>query len=156
MLSVCMGSLTYGCILLWPGPVLPQLETGTTHLGQLSSDQLSWVASVHFVGALLGSLLPSLPFFPSSFHRLLFFTTSLLAIAGWLITGSAPNYPVLCLGRFLLGICGSLYTTITPKYIASIAGRSSTVVLCNQYIVYISVKVTPCVVSSSPCSASCW
>ena len=115
----------FGSLLSWPSPVLPQLASGTTHLGRLSSSQLSWVASVSFVGCLVGSLLPSLPFLPpsSSRPRLLFFATSLASVVAWLITGSAPSYPVLCLGRFLLGLCGSLYMAINPKYIASIAGQ---------------------------------
>jgi len=83
-LVVCFAGVSHGAMLSWPAEVLPQLTKPWSSLGWLDPGTLTWIASVNFIGCMLGAL-ASAPLQRLTSTRLLLSLTSLLTTLSWMM-----------------------------------------------------------------------
>ncbi|KAL5724678.1 Vacuolar glucose transporter 1 [Ranunculus cassubicifolius] len=86
----------------------------------LSSVQVGFIVSGSLYGALIGSFMAfTIADFLGRRRELLF--SSLLYLAGGLVTALAPNFPITVIGRFVFGMGIGLAMHAAPMYIAETA-----------------------------------
>lgn len=129
---VCFGGVSHGAMLSWPAEVLPQLSGPWSNLGWLDKGTLTWIASVNFIGCMVGSLL----YFPLQkvlSSNLILGISSFLASLAWLLVGLSTTPLTLCLSRICLGIGNSLLMATAPGYIYLVAPTSVRGCILNCY-----------------------
>lgn len=131
-LVVCFAGVSHGAMLSWPAEVLPQLTDPWSSLGWLDPGTLTWIASVNFIGCMLGSLASSPMQRLISVRPLLAITSCLVTLA-WLMVALSPSSLTLCLSRILLGSGNALLMATVPSYICSVAPPSVRGSILNCY-----------------------
>jgi len=119
-LAVSLAGVSHGAMLSWPAEVLPQLARPESSLGWLDENTQSWVASIHLLGCMAGSLCaaPLLKVVP---HTLLITITALCTSLSWVMVGLAGSSITLCISRVCLGTGNSLLMTTAPSYVSTVA-----------------------------------
>lgn len=113
---------SHGCILGWVAPALMLLRSDETPLtsGPITLEQLSWIGSMHCIGAMFGTF--TFGFFTSFMgcKRVMAFL-GIPAVCYWLtiIYGDSVNFIIFA--RFLAGWTGGGIFSITVLYVADIA-----------------------------------
>lgn len=107
-------------MLGWTSPMQPLLESVASPVRPLTRQELSWVGSINFLGAVIGSL-----FWGALSDRLGRKKTGLLTAvpfcAGWAVMLAVPSYEWLLVGRILLGIgcCGVIINM--PTFVTEVS-----------------------------------
>ncbi|CAL8101448.1 unnamed protein product [Orchesella dallaii] len=118
-IAASIGIWATGTVLGWSSPSNPELEE-SGDLGELSKNQLSWIASIAVVAALLSCFI--IGYTVEKIGRKL---TSIIMVIpfviGYAVMASAQSVFMLYAGRFITGFSGGAYTVITSVYIAEIA-----------------------------------
>lgn len=113
---------TTGAALGWPAPAGPAMINNDGGNFSLSQTQFDWVASIITLGAAI-SCLP-VGFLMKKFGR----KTTMLGLVvpfmvGWLMVIFAKNFPVLLVGRLIIGLAGGAFCVSAPQYSAEIAEK---------------------------------
>jgi len=135
---VCLGGFSHGSMLSWPAEILPQLTAVDSSLGFIDETLLSWIASVNFLGCMLGSLLAAfLQKFVS--QKIMIAGSALLAGVSWLTVGLSFTPFMLCIARILLGVGNAMLMSLIPPYISSIAPERCAGFLSSAYALFLGL-----------------
>ncbi|XP_052251802.1 solute carrier family 2, facilitated glucose transporter member 8-like isoform X2 [Dreissena polymorpha] len=119
--TICalLGALSFGFVIGYSSPAIPQLEKASLLVGE----QKGWFGSLMTVGALFGGPLGgwSLEKFG---RRMTMKVTALPFLLGWILIATAKGSTGLFLGRFLCGFGSGLVTVCVPVYVAEISTSS--------------------------------
>lgn len=114
--------LAHGCIVSWVSPALGKLTSEDTPLltGPLTVEQMSWIGSIHCLGALLGSI--SLGYVVSivGCKRAMLFLT-IPSVAFWILVYFGNVYYHILIARVTSGWAGGAIQAVFVLYIAEIA-----------------------------------
>ena len=130
--SVCLGGLSHGAMLSWPAEVLPQLTRPSSTLGWLDQNMITWIASINYIGCMLGSLLAA-PLMKVTRPKVLIGCSSLLASLSWLMVGLSNSPFTLCLSRVSLGCGNAVLMASVPSYVAAVAPQNCRGALSSCY-----------------------
>ncbi|XP_072160644.1 trehalose transporter 1-like protein isoform X2 [Bemisia tabaci] len=118
-LAAAIASLTgvmMGQMLSWSSPVTPLLIKE----GKIDKIEESWLVSILNFGAVLGcTAAGSVNSYVGRKSVLL--TACLPQMASWLLLALCSDIRLLCLGRFLGGLCVGFFCVTSPLYISEIA-----------------------------------
>ncbi|XP_068105321.1 solute carrier family 2, facilitated glucose transporter member 6 isoform X3 [Hyperolius riggenbachi] len=118
--SAVLGNFTFGYALVYPSPVIPVLEGDTDPSMHITEVEKSWFGSVFALGCCVGGL--SSMFLNDWLGRKLSIMFSTIpAVIGFLLMGSAQHISMLLLGRILTGMAGGLTSSSIPVYISEIS-----------------------------------
>lgn len=113
---------SHGCILGWVSTALLLLKSDETPLktGPITLEQLSWIGSMHSIGAIFGTF--TFGFFTSCMgcKRAMAFL-GIPAICYWLTILYGNSVYYIIFARFLAGWTGGGILSITVLYVAEIA-----------------------------------
>lgn len=118
--SAVLGNFNFGFSLVYPSPVIPQLQNSDDPRLRLNMEQVAQFGSIFTLGAAAGGLGAML------LNDLIGRKISIMASAvpstvGYLLMGSAQAIWMLQLGRFLTGIAGGMTAASIPVYISEIS-----------------------------------
>lgn len=111
-----------GCVMGWNSPALPKLASDSTPLlsGPLTNEEISWVGSISFIGALLGAL--SFGYFTDLMgsKRVVLFLAA-PTITFWSLIYFGSNYHHILIARFINGISGAGTRTAIILFVSEVA-----------------------------------
>lgn len=114
--SVALLMGMYGLGSGWLGPTLHHICNPTADFS-LTSDQCSWVASLHYVGKIIGTFVAAM-LVDVYGRNLIFKSCSLQFIVVWLLILCTRNEPALYFARMAFGVACGMSESIMPIYIA--------------------------------------
>ncbi|XP_059360049.1 solute carrier family 2, facilitated glucose transporter member 6-like [Carassius carassius] len=121
--SAVLGNFNFGYALVFPSPVIPQLQKGDDPRLQIDTHQISWFGSIFTLGAALGGV--SAMFLTDRVGRKISIMLSgIPSVVGLLVMGAAQNFWMLLWGRFLTGIAGGITAGSIPVYVSEISHPS--------------------------------
>ncbi|XP_048000353.1 facilitated trehalose transporter Tret1-like isoform X2 [Leguminivora glycinivorella] len=100
--GVCSNVIGIGCIVGFPGVLLPQLHVPGSAI-KPSKEMESWIASVLAISMFFGNFMTP-PIMDRLGRRIAHFSVTLPILTGWLATIFATNSEALLAGRILQGI----------------------------------------------------
>ncbi|CAL8072111.1 unnamed protein product [Orchesella dallaii] len=132
-IAVTTGIFGLGTVLAWSSPALPDMVNEKNgYFYNISIEQQSWVGSVATLGALASA--PVAGFTVERMGRkgtmVLF---SFPFILGWLVVGFATNVIMMCIGRFITGFCGGVFSLSAPLYIGESVSSNIRGMLMNSF-----------------------
>lgn len=120
MFSVSTLAFMYGITVGWPSPVQPVLQSESSPVGKLSDDEISWLASLTFLGGIVGPLFWSR--IADRFGRKIGgYLSAGLFLLGYGLTAFTTNRHFLMSARFINGLGASGGMIVAPTYISEIA-----------------------------------
>ncbi|KAK5641123.1 hypothetical protein RI129_009670 [Pyrocoelia pectoralis] len=109
--------------LLWGSPMLPRLLAEDSPIGKaLTYDEISWVLSVIYLGALLGNAL-LVVFLDKVGPKGILLLGGALTIVSWIFLGLAKSLSVLLIGRVIAGIGNGMSLPCISIYLCEIASK---------------------------------
>lgn len=108
-----------GMFLGWPSPVIEKLKSSVNEV-QMDDNQISWMISVIYIGSIVSPIPAGKLMDKYGRKRTILFALT-LAITGWLLLIFSCNVWSIYLSRFLGGMSGGVFYTITPIYLSEIA-----------------------------------
>jgi len=117
-LIICLAGVSHGSMLSWPAEVLPQLTSPYSSFGWLTQNILTWIASISYIGCMIGSLLAS-PMQKFMSTRVIVCCSSLFATLSWLLVSLSTSPFSLCASRVSLGCANAVLMSVVPPYISS-------------------------------------
>jgi len=117
-LIICLAGISHGSMLSWPAEVLPQLTSPYSSLGWLTQNILTWIASISYIGCMIGALLAS-PMQKVMSTKVLVCCCSLWATLSWLFISLSTSPFMLCAARVSLGCANAVLMSVVPPYISS-------------------------------------
>ncbi|KAJ3658146.1 hypothetical protein Zmor_009904 [Zophobas morio] len=159
LLSMITGGMHYA----WPSPSIPKLTQTNSSAFQITPEEGSWIIIMELI-APIPSCFFSAIITDNIGRKKSILSTSIPYFVSWLIIAFAKSASMLCLARFLAGLCDGVIFTVMPLYIAEIAdpnirgflGAGISVVwifgmlLINVIGAYLTIPVTACVSSVVP------
>ncbi|KAM3863919.1 solute carrier family 2, facilitated glucose transporter member 6 [Diretmus argenteus] len=119
--SAVLGNFSFGYSLVYPSPVLPQLQSDTTDPQlRMDTEQAAWFGSVFALGAAAGGL-GAMLLNDLIGRKLSIMTSAVPSTIGYMLLGGAVNRWMLHVGRFLTGIAGGMTAASIPVYISEIS-----------------------------------
>ncbi|XP_001950031.1 facilitated trehalose transporter Tret1 [Acyrthosiphon pisum] len=120
-LIATIGGFIMGTTLGWTAPAGPMMENGQYGF-QITVENVSWIASVMPLGAMLGC-----PVMASLVNKLgrkhLMIMLTIPTLFGWAMIIWAKSVVWICAGRFLTGFSSGSYSVIVPLYTSEIAEK---------------------------------
>ncbi|KAJ8936174.1 hypothetical protein NQ318_019055 [Aromia moschata] len=134
-------ALTGDITLTWSSPILPKLSSNDTSVNPLgepiTADQLSWIGSLLYIGAMCGIL-------PFSFladklgRKPVLLALAIPHIFSFVAFAFAKNITWYYIGRFLGGVSLSSVYIVLPMYVAEISEDSYRGMLLVSYSTFAS------------------
>ncbi|XP_029943664.1 LOW QUALITY PROTEIN: solute carrier family 2, facilitated glucose transporter member 8-like [Salarias fasciatus] len=135
-----LGPLSFGFVLGYSSPVIPDLSrTSETRL-RLDAVQASWFGSIVTVGAAVGGLLGGW-MVDRLGRKLTLMLCSLPFVFGFTVIVAAQNVTMLLAGRVLTGLASGVTSLVVPVYISEMAHEKvrGTLGSCVQLMVVIGI-----------------
>uniref|UniRef100_A0A8B9JKV0 Solute carrier family 2 member 6 n=1 Tax=Astyanax mexicanus TaxID=7994 RepID=A0A8B9JKV0_ASTMX len=129
--SAVLGNFNFGFSLVFPSPVIPQLQAGDDPRLRMDVHQVSWFGSIFTLGAAAGGLSAML-MNDRIGRKLSIMISAVPSTAGYLVMGAAQGFWMLLLGRFLTGIAAGITASSIP--VGYFPGSSTT-----HFIVFIKM-----------------
>uniref|UniRef100_A0A673N0A8 Solute carrier family 2, facilitated glucose transporter member 8 n=1 Tax=Sinocyclocheilus rhinocerous TaxID=307959 RepID=A0A673N0A8_9TELE len=121
--SAVLGNFTFGFALVFPSPVIPQLQKGDDPRLQMDIHQISWFGSIFTLGAALGGI-SAMVLNDRVGRKISIMLSGVPSAVGLLVMGAAQNFWMLLWGRFLTGIAGGITAGSIPVYVSEISHPS--------------------------------
>ncbi|XP_022526318.2 solute carrier family 2, facilitated glucose transporter member 6 [Astyanax mexicanus] len=118
--SAVLGNFNFGFSLVFPSPVIPQLQAGDDPRLRMDVHQVSWFGSIFTLGAAAGGLSAML-MNDRIGRKLSIMISAVPSTAGYLVMGAAQGFWMLLLGRFLTGIAAGITASSIPVYVSEIS-----------------------------------
>ncbi|KAK6312948.1 hypothetical protein J4Q44_G00162950 [Coregonus suidteri] len=118
--AAVLGPLSFGFVLGYSSPAIPELSTITDLRLRLDDDEASWFGSIVTIGAAIGGLLGGW-MVDKIGRKLSLMFCSIPYIFGFTIIIAAQNVWMLYLGRVLTGLASGVTSLVVPLYISEIA-----------------------------------
>ncbi|XP_063051401.1 solute carrier family 2, facilitated glucose transporter member 6 [Engraulis encrasicolus] len=118
--SAVLGNLSFGYALVFPSPVIPQLQRGDDPHLKMDTQQVSWFGSIFNLGAVAGGL-GAMLLNDRLGRKASIMLSALPACAGYLVMGAAQAVWMLYLGRFLTGVSSGMTAASIPVYVSEIS-----------------------------------
>ncbi|XP_036953382.1 solute carrier family 2, facilitated glucose transporter member 8 [Acanthopagrus latus] len=115
-----LGPMSFGFVLGYSSPVIPELTRISDPRLRLDSIQASWFGSIVTVGAALGGLLGGW-MVDKIGRKLSLMFCSLPFVFGFTIIIAAQNVWMLYIGRVLTGLASGVTSLVVPLYISEMA-----------------------------------
>ncbi|CAL8344399.1 unnamed protein product [Lota lota] len=131
-----LGPLSFGFVLGYSSPAIPDLTKTTDDRLRLNDDQASWFGSIVTIGAAVGGLLGGW-LVERIGRKLSLMFCSLPFVFGFAIIAAAQNIWMLYIGRALTGLASGVTSLVVPVYISEMAHERvrGTVGSCVQLMV---------------------
>ncbi|XP_069025443.1 solute carrier family 2, facilitated glucose transporter member 8 [Embiotoca jacksoni] len=135
-----LGPLSFGFVLGYSSPALPELTTIADPRLRLDSDQASWFGSIVTLGAAAGGLLGGW-MVEKIGRKLSLMFCSLPFVFGFTIIVAAQNVWMLYAGRVLTGVASGVTSLVVPLYISEMAHERvrGTLGSCVQLMVVLGI-----------------
>ncbi|KTF82478.1 hypothetical protein cypCar_00015036 [Cyprinus carpio] len=121
--SAVLGNFNFGFALVFPSPVIPQLQKGNDPRLQMDIHQISWFGSIFTLGAALGGV-SAMVLNDRVGRKISIMLSGVPSVVGLLVMGAAQNFWMLLWGRFLTGIAGGITAGSIPVYVSEISHPS--------------------------------
>lgn len=118
--AAVLGPLSFGFVLGYSSPAIPDLQKITDPRLKLSTEEASWFGSVVTIGAGLGGLLGGW-IVEKIGRKLSLMFCALPFIFGFTIIIAAQNHWMLYTGRVLTGLASGVTSLVVPLYISEMA-----------------------------------
>ncbi|ROL42529.1 Solute carrier family 2, facilitated glucose transporter member 8 [Anabarilius grahami] len=138
--AAVLGPLSFGFVLGYSSPAIPELCRIQDPRLQLSTDEASWFGSVVTIGAALGGLLGGW-IVEKIGRKLSLMFCAIPFIFGFTIIIAAQNHWMLYVGRVLTGLASGVTSLVVPLYISEMAHERvrGTLGSCVQLMVVIGI-----------------
>ncbi|KAM3959873.1 facilitated trehalose transporter Tret1 [Aphomia sociella] len=117
--SVCCNIVGHGCILGFPGVLLPQLHKADSPI-PLTESAESWIASITGVMLLVGSFVTP-PIMSRYGRKKSHIALTIPALVGWFVSICATNFQTLFIGRILQGLSFGMFSPLRSILIGEYA-----------------------------------
>ncbi|KAA0716368.1 Solute carrier family 2, facilitated glucose transporter member 8 [Triplophysa tibetana] len=134
--AAVLGPLSFGFVLGYSSPAIPELTRIQDPKLQLSTDEASWFGSVVTIGAALGGLLGGW-IVGKVGRKLSLMFCAIPFIFGFTSIIAAQNHWMLYVGRVLTGLASGVTSLVVPLYISEMAHERvrGTIGSCVQLMV---------------------
>ncbi|XP_076127106.1 solute carrier family 2, facilitated glucose transporter member 8 [Alosa pseudoharengus] len=138
--AAILGPLSFGFVLGYSSPAIPDLIRITDPHMRLNPEEASWFGSVVTIGAALGGLLGGWVVDKLG-RKLTLMFCAMPYIFGFTIIIAAQNHWMLYLGRILTGLASGVTSLVVPLYISEMAHERvrGTMGSCVQLMVVIGI-----------------
>ncbi|XP_003974733.2 solute carrier family 2, facilitated glucose transporter member 8 [Takifugu rubripes] len=135
-----LGPMSFGFVLGYSSPVIPELTTIADPRLQLDANQASWFGSIVTVGAAIGGLLGGW-MVEKIGRKLSLMFCSLPFVFGFTIIIAAQNVWMLYVGRLLTGLASGVTSLVVPLYISEMSHERvrGTLGSCVQLMVVLGI-----------------
>ncbi|NWU98037.1 GTR8 protein, partial [Upupa epops] len=115
--AAVLGPLSFGFVLGYSSPVIPELRKISDAKLRMDSSQASWFGSVVTLGAATGGILGGY-LVDKAGRKLSLMLCSVPYVFGFVVIISAQNVWMLYLGRMLTGLASGITSLVVPVYIS--------------------------------------
>ncbi|XP_075903182.1 solute carrier family 2, facilitated glucose transporter member 8 [Nelusetta ayraudi] len=135
-----LGPMSFGFVLGYSSPAIPELTSIDDPRLRLDGDQASWFGSIVTIGAALGGLLGGW-MVEKIGRKLSLMFCSLPYVFGFTIIIAAQNVWMLYAGRMLTGLASGVTSLVVPLYISEMAHERvrGTLGSCVQLMVVLGI-----------------
>ncbi|XP_054629529.1 solute carrier family 2, facilitated glucose transporter member 8 [Dunckerocampus dactyliophorus] len=135
-----LGPMSFGFVLGYSSPVIPELSSSSDPRLRLGEAQASWFGSVVTLGAAAGGLLGGW-MVEKAGRKLTIMFCSLPFVFGFTAIIAAQNVWMLYVGRMLTGLASGVTSLVVPLYIAEMAHERvrGTLGSCVQLMVVMGI-----------------
>ncbi|XP_061586290.1 solute carrier family 2, facilitated glucose transporter member 8 isoform X2 [Cololabis saira] len=139
-LASVLGPLSFGFVLGYSSPAIPELSRESDPRLRLSDQQASWFGSIVTVGAALGGLLGGW-LVEKVGRKLSLMFCSLPFVFGFTVIIAAQNVWMFYAGRVLTGLASGVTSLVVPIYISEVAHEKVRGLLgsCVQLMVVLGI-----------------
>ncbi|KFQ25452.1 Solute carrier family 2, facilitated glucose transporter member 8, partial [Merops nubicus] len=118
--AAVLGPLSFGFVLGYSSPVIPELREINDPKLRLDSNQASWFGSVVTLGAAAGGILGGY-LVDKVGRKLSLMLCSIPYVFGYTLIISAQNVWMLYIGRLLTGLASGITSLVVPVYISEVS-----------------------------------
>ncbi|NXI42021.1 GTR8 protein, partial [Galbula dea] len=118
--AAVLGPLSFGFVLGYSSPVIPELRKIDDPQLRLDSNQASWFGSVVTLGAAAGGILGGY-LVDKAGRKLSLMLCSVPYVFGYTVIVSAQNVWMLYFGRMLTGLASGITSLVVPVYISEVS-----------------------------------
>ncbi|XP_074702397.1 solute carrier family 2, facilitated glucose transporter member 8 isoform X2 [Strix aluco] len=118
--AAVLGPLSFGFVLGYSSPVIPELRKISDPELRLDSNQASWFGSVVTLGAAAGGILGGY-LVDKVGRKLSLMLCSVPYVFGYIVIISAQNVWMLYFGRMLTGLASGITSLVVPVYISEVS-----------------------------------
>ncbi|NXD88216.1 GTR8 protein, partial [Halcyon senegalensis] len=118
--AAVLGPLSFGFVLGYSSPVIPELKKISDPKLRLDSSQASWFGSIVTLGAAAGGILGGY-LVDKVGRKLSLMLCSIPYIFGYIVIICAQNVWMLYFGRMLTGIASGITSLVVPVYISEVS-----------------------------------
>ncbi|KAM9256692.1 solute carrier family 2, facilitated glucose transporter member 8 isoform 2-T2 [Cariama cristata] len=118
--AAVLGPLSFGFVLGYSSPVIPELRKINDPELRLDSNQASWFGSVVTLGAAAGGILGAY-LVDKVGRKLSLMLCSIPYVFGYVVIISAQNVWMLYFGRTLTGLASGITSLVVPVYISEVS-----------------------------------
>ncbi|XP_076211839.1 solute carrier family 2, facilitated glucose transporter member 8 isoform X2 [Aptenodytes patagonicus] len=118
--AAVLGPLSFGFVLGYSSPVIPELRKINDPKLRLDSNQASWFGSVVTLGAAAGGILGGY-LVDKVGRKLSLMLCSIPYVFGYIVIISAQNVWMLYFGRMLTGLASGITSLVVPMYISEVS-----------------------------------
>uniref|UniRef100_A0A8C2Z2T0 Solute carrier family 2, facilitated glucose transporter member 8 n=1 Tax=Cyclopterus lumpus TaxID=8103 RepID=A0A8C2Z2T0_CYCLU len=139
-MACVLGPLSFGFVLGYSSPAIPELARISDPRLRLDADQASWFGSIVTLGAAAGGLLGGW-LVEKLGRKITLMFCSLPFVFGFTIIIAAQNVWMLYVGRLLTGIASGVTSLVVPLYISEMAHERVRGMLgsCMQLMVVVGI-----------------
>ncbi|KAJ8006060.1 hypothetical protein DPEC_G00124340 [Dallia pectoralis] len=134
--AAVLGPLSFGFVLGYSSPTIPELSHTSDSRLRLDDEQASWFGSIVTIGAAIGGLLGGW-MVDKTGRKLSLMFCAIPYIFGFTVIIAAQNVWMLYLGRVLTGLASGITSLVVPLYLSEMAHERvrGTVGSCVQLMV---------------------
>ncbi|XP_072208502.1 solute carrier family 2, facilitated glucose transporter member 8 isoform X2 [Excalfactoria chinensis] len=121
--AAVLGPLSFGFVLGYSSPAIPELRKIGNPKLRLDDNQASWFGSIVTLGAAAGGILGAY-LVDKIGRKLSLMLCSIPYVSGYIVIISAQNIWMLYFGRILTGLASGITSLVVPVYISEISHTS--------------------------------